>query len=697
MSNLAPGDRIGERYRLELELARGSQGRLWRASDQLAGEAPVVLRQLGAEQEALQAHFRSLWPRLQGLLHPQVPRFGELIEQSGDLWLVREWQEGRTYAQLLQARRERQLVFGAGEVLLLLRQLLPVLAALHSQQLLHGDLAPANLLRRERDGLPVLLDFGLVRGTALPHDAQGPVGTTPGYGPPELSRGEPAEPWMDLYSLGVMSLVLLSGDEPAQLLDPVTLAWRWPACLDGDAPLRNALARLLSPEPSERFRSAAAALEVVQQVPMSDSTGPVPRADRTLVLVPPESLVPASVVSAASAPAQASPSPSGPQLPKAAAATQPPIAASPVASPLRNRQLQREEEAEGRLWPVVMALVLSAVVGTGLGWLLLSRGRVTGPSAGSALQLPSSLPPAEVDQRQQLLNRLRALQIESNWFLKLVDASLLAQYPERGGRLPSDSLDDAPLRKVWNELAEEWLSRVEQLPLELRTRLGSFTGGDWRRRQASLTAQGLSESVVEQLVSGSAQNLLPGRSAGDIPPEPFRQLWFAAAEKALVNVRIEPIVARISQTSVVSASVEASGARLFPIRLPGPSRLVLGVNGSPLMQMTVFGADGRVLEARGPLRVVSLNRVSRSPVQLLVNNEGVAPALITLSLRPDPVQEVPSAGDAAADGAAGALGTAGQPLRQPGRDSSPTETEGQTPAEPSQSPTAPLTPPPAMH
>ena len=57
-------------------------------------------------------------------------------------------------------------MFGAGEVLLLLRQLLPVLAALHSQELLHGDLSPANLLRRDSDGLPVPLDFGLVRGTA---------------------------------------------------------------------------------------------------------------------------------------------------------------------------------------------------------------------------------------------------------------------------------------------------------------------------------------------------------------------------------------------------------------------------------------------------------------------------------------------------------------------------------------------------
>jgi serine/threonine-protein kinase len=296
----------------------------------------------------------------------------------------------------------------------------------------------------------------------------------------------------------------------------------------------------------------------------------------------------------------------------------------------------KEQEAEGRLWPVVIALVISAVVGTGLGWFLLSRGRVAGPTGGPSMQLPSSLPPAEVDQRQQLLNRLRALQIDRGWFLKLVDASLLAQYPERGGRLPSDSLDDAPLRKVWNELAEEWLSRVEQLPLELRTRLGRFTAGDWRRRQAALVRQGLSTSVVEQLVSGSSQNLLPGRSAGDIPPEPFRQLWYAAAEQGLAQVRIEAIQAQQGETGVVSASVPAGGARLFPIRLPAGSRLVLGVNGSPLMQMSVFAADGAVLEARGPLRVVNLGAVQRSPVQLLITNEGLAAALITLSLRADP-------------------------------------------------------------
>jgi serine/threonine-protein kinase len=603
------GQLIGERYRLEQRLSsappgEAAQGELWRASDQLAAEAPMALRLLGPAIDPARA--RLLWGRLQGLLHPQVPRLGAAIEAQEGLWLVREWQAGRTYQLLLQARAERQLVFGAGEVLLLLRQLLPVLAVLHSQELVHGDISPANLLRRDSDGLPVLLDFGLVAGTAA---------ATPGYAPPERVRV--AEPWMDLHALAVVALVLLSGEDPARLLDPVTMAWRWPAALTAEPALQAQISRLLERQPGERFASASQALAAFQAIPMPESTGPVPRADRTVALVPPPP--PAPVPEAPTAPAEPAPEP--PQPPPAA---------------LRSRLEEREEVAEGGVWPVVIALVLSAVVGTALGWWWLSRGRLTLPTPDAALQLPNSLPPAEVDQRQQLLNRLRAMQVDRGWFLKLVDASLLAQFPERGGRLPSDSLDDAPLRKVWNELAEEWLARVEQLPLEIRRRLGSYTNGDWERRQQALVSQGLSSAVLRQLVSGSAQSLLPGRPGADIPAEPFRQLWFAAAEQGLANVQIEAIQAQAQATQVISAQVEAGGARLFPVRLPPGYRLVLGVNGSPLMQMSVFSADGELLEAKGPLRVVSLGVQKNSPVQLLVTNEGVAPALITLSLRADP-------------------------------------------------------------
>lgn len=626
----AVGALIGERYRLEQQLSSGEQGNLWRASDLLAGDAAVALRELAPSHDPDQV--RERWSRLQGVLHPQVPRLGGALAAAGSLWLVREWQVGRTLEQLRLARLERQLVFGAGEVLLLLRQLLPVLAVLHSQELVHGDLSPANLLRRDSDGLPVLLDFGLVSG--LP-------AATAGYAPPELARGGVPQPWMDLHALGVLALVLVSGKPPAALLDPVTLAWRWPVPLEAEPELQALLARLITADPRQRFGSASEALKAFQGLAMPESTGPVPQADRTVVLVPAPSGVqpepgPESETGSETG-SEIEPEPEGPIAAEAQAPKLPPLP-PPVASqaPARSRAEEREEAVEGGVWPVVIALVLSAVVGTGLGWWFLNRGRLQSSTPDAALQLPSSLPAAEVDQRQQLLNRLRAMQVDRAWFLRLVDASLLAQFPERGGRLPSDAAADAPLRKVWNELAEDWLAKVEQLPLEIRRRLGSFSNGDWQQRQKSLVAQGLSPAVLRQLVSGSASTLLPGRDAGDIPPEPFRQLWFAAAEQSLANIQIEAIEAQPLETRVLSAQVDAGGARLFPIRLPPGNRLVLGVNGSPLMQMAVFSADGAPLESRGPLRVVSLGAQQRSPVQLLVSNEGVAPALITLSLRADP-------------------------------------------------------------
>ena len=702
-----PGSLIGGRYRLErlLSEAPGLQGSLWLGTDSLAAEAPVVLRRVGAERD--QERVRQLWTRLQGVLHPQVPRFGAAIEAEGALWLVREWQGGRTYGQLLAARRDRQLVFGAGEVLLLLRQLLPVLVVLHGQELIHGDLTPANLLRRDRDGQPVLLDFGLLRGLA---EAADPGGATPGYAPPEQLAGGAPQPWMDLYSLGVVAMVLLSGDGPEALLDPVSLEWRWPVALETEPALASQISRLVSLDPRRRYASSAQALAAFQALAMPDSTGPVPRADRTLVLVPPpvdhsrppvEPAQPLPWIEAAPAaaldpavalgsPAQqaplkellppgagagagagADPGPGAGPSPGAAPGPGPAAGPGAVESPLddpwsepaapelspqdqrqlrtRRRQEDRERAAEGGLWPVLIALVLSVLAGTALGWWWLGRGKPQAPAALAPTEEPAggaSLPPTEVDQRQQLLSRLRAMQVDRGWFLSLVDANLLAQYPERRGRLPTDSLEDAPLRRVWNQLAEDWLARVEQLPMALRRRLGSFSAADWKRRQESFLAQGLSTEVLQQLVSGSTQSLLPGRNGQAMPAEPFRQLWYAAADQILENVRIEPIEVPTQVTQLLSADVPASGARLFPIRLPTDHALVLGVNGSPLLQMSVYGADGTLIAPKGPLRVLSLGQQVRLPVQLLVTNEGVAPARISLSLRADPPAPAPpTAGD----------------------------------------------------
>ena len=180
-----PGTVLVERYRLEERLSGPDplRGSLWRAVDVMAGDLPVAMRQL--QLPADQARFKGVWPQLQSLMHPQLPRCRELLECEEDLWLLRDWQDGISYDLLLRQKR-----FGAAEVLTLLRQILPVLELLHGRGLVHGDVNPGHLLRRDSDGLPVLLDGGRLQ-------QQGSAGRD--------------SAWRDLHDLGLIAVALLGG------------------------------------------------------------------------------------------------------------------------------------------------------------------------------------------------------------------------------------------------------------------------------------------------------------------------------------------------------------------------------------------------------------------------------------------------------------------------------------------------------
>jgi serine/threonine-protein kinase len=419
---------------------------------------------------------------------------------------------------------------------------------------------------------------------------------------------------MDLHGLGVSSLVLLTGRSPEQMISSSEDGWCWPEQLQLTADFKEVLQRLLSEDPQRRFADATSALAALKSVPMPEQSGPIARADRTVPLAP-------SSITAAE-----------PALPS--------LTSTATPSRRLTRVEERELGAEGRLWPVVAALALSALVGSAIGWFLLSRYASPEKQPSSASDVvgqpqSTSLPPSEVDERQQLFSRLRALQVDRAWFLQLVNTAVLNRFPERGGRLPSDALEDAPLRRVWNELAEDWLARIEQLPPALRSRLGSLKQADWSEQRAGLVKQGVTPRAVEQLVSAGARDLLPGDARGRQPKEPYRQLWYAAAIESLRDVEIDQVTAKPRIATNLSLRIPAGGARLISVVVPAGAGLVLGINGTPLMEMTVFGADGEIGAERGPLRVSTLPPDLGSPVQVLITNDGVSSGFMTLSCRAD--------------------------------------------------------------
>ena len=117
--SLEPGALIGGRYRLERSLSDDS----WLALDQAAADALTHLTLLGELTEERGEDLSKRWLQFQGVLHSQLPRFGDLINTGEALWLPRPWQEGETLQALLDAGE----TFSLEDVLVLLRQLLPCL------------------------------------------------------------------------------------------------------------------------------------------------------------------------------------------------------------------------------------------------------------------------------------------------------------------------------------------------------------------------------------------------------------------------------------------------------------------------------------------------------------------------------------------------------------------------------------------
>ena len=295
--------------------------------------------------------------------------------------------------------------------------------------------------------------------------------------------------------------------------------------------------------------------------------------------------------------------------------------------PADQRQLtraeQRDQRSEGGLAPVVFALVVSTVVGTVLGWFVLSPNnsvqRPTAPRSERILRASVPLRRAR-QQRELLLSRLRALQVDRIWFLMLVDSAFLKQHPERSGRLPSDAPEDIKLRRIWADLAQEWLARVERLPPSLRARLGSFSDSDWRGSSRRLTDQGIHPLVLERLVGAS-------------PAEPFRQYWIATAMRTLDDLRVETVEAKSGQVVNRSLRIPAKSELVVALSLPPEQTFSLALDGTPLMQISLFGANGILLDQLGSLQAIKHESDLASPLHLLITNAGISFGKLSFTLQ----------------------------------------------------------------
>ncbi|MEH2371399.1 protein kinase domain-containing protein [Nostoc sp.] len=203
--------------------------------------------------------------------HDQIPEFITCFEENERFYLVQECIEGHALTAELPIDQYFGCLWSESEVVQFLIDVLSILEFVHSQGVIHCDIKPENLIRRDRDRKLVMIDFGSIQSIDFGIGAELPIYRIPvtslGYIPPEQFIGQ-TQPNSDIYALGMIAIQALTGLEPLQLkTDPSTneIFWR-----SQNTPVNDYLAAILSQmiryNHQDRFQSAGEVLRVLKQI-----------------------------------------------------------------------------------------------------------------------------------------------------------------------------------------------------------------------------------------------------------------------------------------------------------------------------------------------------------------------------------------------------------------------------------------------
>ena len=262
---------LAERYSPIKIIGQGGFGRTFQAIDKYKPSEPFcVIKQFFPQAQGTQILeeaaelFALEAKRLDSLgRNPQIPELLAYFTQDNRQYLVQEFIHGKTLKQEL----EESGAFNEIKIIELLKNLLPVLEFIHSQQIIHRDIKPENIIRRRKDNQLVLVDFGASKYATM--TALGRTGTvigSAGYFAPEQAVGKTIFA-SDIYSLGVTCIHLLTKIEPVDLFNVSENDWVWRDYLKSNVSdeFGEILDKMIVGATKKRFKNVREILSLIQE------------------------------------------------------------------------------------------------------------------------------------------------------------------------------------------------------------------------------------------------------------------------------------------------------------------------------------------------------------------------------------------------------------------------------------------------
>ncbi len=268
-SNLLDG-----RYKIVSNIGKGGFGETYLAEDtKRPGNPYCVVKQLKptrTDEKFLQIARRFFNTEAKTLetvgRHDRIPQLLAYFEANKEFYLVQEYIKGHSLSDELTPGKKLSEPY----VRALLKDVVEVLQFIHGFGVIHRDIKPGNIMRREADGRLVLIDFGAVKQleTQIADVSESntvAIGTS-GYAPPEQLLGQPVLN-SDIYALGMIGIQALLGLPSVQIpKDLVTKEVIWRDRVQVSDDLAAILDKMVAYRHEERYQLAMEVGQQLQQI-----------------------------------------------------------------------------------------------------------------------------------------------------------------------------------------------------------------------------------------------------------------------------------------------------------------------------------------------------------------------------------------------------------------------------------------------
>ena len=263
-------------YSLQRELGRGGMGIVYLARDvQLDRDVAIKVlpRELAQAAEAREWFLREARTAA-GLSHPHIVPIHRVGEAGDFVFFVMSYVEGETLGERLRGGGP----LPPAEAARILREVAWALAYAHGRGIVHRDVKPDNILLEAGTGRALVTDFGIAHGRGGTTSANDPsrIMGTAHYMSPEQAAGDPVDGRSDVYALGVVGHLAVSGRLPFEAGNLPALITRQatetPPSVMRVAPalpaaLAAAIDRCLARDPEDRFPDGEALASALAPAP----------------------------------------------------------------------------------------------------------------------------------------------------------------------------------------------------------------------------------------------------------------------------------------------------------------------------------------------------------------------------------------------------------------------------------------------